>query len=92
MRSLKWWYVTASMLSTKIIILGLWCYNELSYDSHHKNSQQIYRIADNIINDDGSYEMLVAVPAMWAPTLKEEFPEVLNYVRFYTYNSDKKTK
>jgi ABC-type lipoprotein release transport system permease subunit len=59
------------------IILGLWCNNELNYESHHVNAGRIYRIADNITNDNGSTEKLAVTPAMWAPTLKEEFPTSL---------------
>lgn len=55
---------------------------ELSYDHFHKNIEQLYRITtqypsgDQMLEDAASHNLA-------GPMMKEEFPEVLDYARFY---------
>ena len=48
--------------------------NELSYDKFNKNYNKIYRLSG-----DEDIEM----PAMYGPMIKNEFPEIKEYARFY---------
>ena len=59
------------------ILILLWVQHENSYDRFHKNAANIYRITAI------ASEFAAAVnPAPMPLALKEEFPEVTNYVRF----------
>ncbi len=63
-----------------VLIISLWVGKELSYDSYHKNADNIYRIA---VDADISGNSL-RIPKMSPPVtgaLIEEYPEVLNGVR-----------
>lgn len=69
--------------------LGLSCFlliviylrHELSYDTYHEKADRIYRVAE-IYTQSGNVQHIANSPALWGPTLKEEFPEVVDYVRF----------
>ncbi|MEX0857855.1 MAG: ABC transporter permease, partial [Balneolaceae bacterium] len=61
------------------IIIGLWVNYELSYDDHHENSEQIYRILNGNV---------AAIPPMLAPALKSDYPELAeDVVRFWPIKS-----
>jgi putative ABC transport system permease protein len=70
---------------TCTILILMWTQDELSYDSFHDKSDQIYRIVQDQINSSGVFK-LAATPAPLAETCKEEFPEVINYVRIRPIN------
>ena len=53
---------------------------ELSYDGFNKNADRIYRIKDDRIFSDKHDESAGCPPAL-APTLKKEFPEILESAR-----------
>jgi putative ABC transport system permease protein len=57
---------------------------ELSYDSFHKNKDRIYRIpVDNfLVNGQHDYIESASPPAL-GPALKQDFPEVAEYVRLH---------
>ena len=54
---------------------------ELSYDTYHKNGDNIYRIVSKQVISGKSTESARS-PAPVGPTLVEDFPEVINAVRF----------
>ncbi len=70
------------------LLILLYIRDELNYDKYHEKSEQIYRFSTGYIQENGLEAKVPVIPAMWAPTLKSEFPEVRNYVRFYKYRSD----
>lgn len=66
------------------LLLLLYVTDELSYDKYHTNASRIYRIASQIREPDKSFGW-VSTQAPVAKTLKEEYPFVENYVRFFPY-------
>ena len=67
------------------ILLMLYLKNELAYDKFNTNADNIYRIgAKYTIGGVESEFANIARPV--APTLKKEFPEVLEFARFIKYN------
>ncbi len=53
---------------------------ELSYDGFNKNADRIYRIRDDRIYSD-KHDKSAGCPPALAPTLKKEFPEVIEAAR-----------
>jgi len=62
------------------LLIGLFVKNELSYDTYHEHSEDIYRLALDI-NLNQSIAKGTALPAPAAQTVMEEFPEVVNSCR-----------
>jgi putative ABC transport system permease protein len=72
-------------LSTGIaccMIIILFLRNELTYDLHHENADRIYRISSNYVTSGRPLLYAVASPAL-GPRLKEEFPEIEEFVRIF---------
>ncbi|MBR07230.1 MAG: hypothetical protein CMP48_06040 [Rickettsiales bacterium] len=64
------------------LIIVSYVHYELSYDKHHPNSENIYRIALNRIYPNQEKTWAAIAPIV-APTITEILPEVENYTRFY---------
>jgi putative ABC transport system permease protein len=62
-------------------IIILFVINEISYDKHFANADQIYRIKSEIKFGGNHYNMLYAPPVL-ASTLVSEYPEVEAAIRF----------
>ena len=67
-------------LASCIIIL-LYVNNELSYDKHHKNADRIARVV-SFIDFSGSYLELATTSSPMGPTLKSDYADVEDMVRF----------
>lgn len=67
-------------LATCLLIL-IYVVDELGYDRYNKNYDRIYRI-DADLSFGGAEVNQVMVPDGLGPTMKKEFPEVSQYVRF----------
>ncbi len=63
------------------LLIALFIKDELSYDKHYANHQQLYRVLGVII-EEGDIKKGVAFPAPMAGALIEDFPEVINAGRF----------
>lgn len=70
---------------TASILIFLYVQDQLTYDKHNENSDRIYRLeGDFYINEKQDLVALVQIPL--APTLKDEYPEVEEYVRIAPQN------
>ncbi len=66
---------------TSSIFLLMYVMDELSYDRYHKNADRIFRVGSHITEPDDEFNWAVAqIP--FAPQVKEDYPEVEDYVRF----------
>lgn len=65
---------------TCCLLIGLYVRHELSYDQHHENADNLYRLALDI-NLNQSVAKGTALPPPVAKTLKADFPEVVNAAR-----------
>jgi len=63
------------------IIILLYVNNELSYDKHHKNADRIARVV-SFIDFSGSYLELATTSSPMGPTLKSDYADVEDMVRF----------
>ncbi len=70
-----------SLGMTCCILIFAYIRYELSYDSYHRNADNIYRIVSKR-TVSGQTSELARSPAPVGPTMVEELPEVLNAVRF----------
>lgn len=67
------------------IILLLYLQNELSYDAHHSQGDQIYRVSHHLKAEGADFNTARTAREL-APLLKADIPEVINYVRFNDYD------
>ena len=63
------------------IVLFLYLQMELTYDQHYTKHKQIYRYTNRLIADGVDINTARSAREL-APILKDELPEVLDYVRF----------
>ena len=65
---------------TASILIFIYIQDQLTYDKHNENLDRIYRLeADFTINE--KQDLMARVQFPMAPTLKDEYPEVEEYVR-----------
>lgn len=69
------------------IIIWLFVADEWSYDRHNEHFKEIYRICIRGKIQGNEMEAALSNAPMGA-TLKEEFPEVLDFTRLYTFDGD----
>lgn len=65
----------ATGITCSLLIL-LWVEYELSFDSFHKNNEQIYCVYENQSYADGEVFTAYSTPAPLAAKLKSDIPEV----------------
>jgi len=63
------------------ILILLYVQDELTYDKHHVKHERIYRIESDYVIA-GKNTKVAITPAPMAPTLKDEYPEIEEIVRF----------
>ena len=64
------------------VLILLFVRSELSYDRYHENADRIYRVVRETTSEDGITKSARSQVPM-GPTLKTEFPEVEEVVRFW---------
>jgi putative ABC transport system permease protein len=72
------------------LVIALYVWNELHYDSFHKNYDTIYRVTEKQDQAGALYNVAVT-PGPLAPALQKDFPEVANTVRFGSWSGVLKT-
>lgn len=73
---------------TCFLLITLYVYDELSYDTYNEKGDRIYRINSHI-KMGGSETRLAVASDMMGYTLKKDVPQVEEYVRFYNSNGSK---
>lgn len=66
-------------ISSSLLLL-MYIMDDLSYDKFHENHENIYRIGSRISEPDDAFNWSVC-PYPMAPQLKEEFPQVKEFLR-----------
>ncbi len=66
---------------TLVIILMVWIQYEFSFDKFHENAERIYRVVVEF-EGDGSSDNFAGTPAPLGEALKNDIPEVVDFVRF----------
>lgn len=66
------------------LLIILYVANELNYDTYNKKYERIYRV-DSDIKFGGHHFVLAATPDPLGAALKENFPQVEQYVRFRSH-------
>lgn len=68
---------------TGSLLIGLWVFNELSYDNFNKNAADLYVVLQTEKTPNGSSRTGAETSAPLAQTLKEDFPEVTAATRVF---------
>ncbi|MGZ8537568.1 MAG: ABC transporter permease [Flavisolibacter sp.] len=79
---------------TCCMLISLYLYNELSYDSYHKNAKHIYQLGTIFIKpgkDIGPEDITANTPANMGKTMQMEFPEIEKSTRLLKTFADDKT-
>jgi len=66
---------------TAAIFIFLYIVDELTYDKSHLNHKRIYRLESHFVIN-GKDDLFAVTQIPLAPTLKDEYPEIEEYVRF----------
>lgn len=64
------------------VLIFLFVADELSFDRYHENADRIFRIAVDLTDSNGNVSSFARSGSPWGPALVQDFPEVLNSVRF----------
>lgn len=59
------------------LLITLWIFDELSYDKFHKDADSIYHVLAHT-----DVKNIQVTPTLLAPTLKENFPEIVDVTRY----------
>ncbi len=65
------------------LLIFLFVKDEKSYDCFNKDSENIYRVVKDFVNDDGSRLPDATTPPALAPALQREIPDVVHVTRLY---------
>ena len=61
------------------MLIGLWVYDELSFDKYHKNYDRIAQVMQHA-NFNGKVETQVANPALMGPEIRAKYGSDFKYV------------
>ncbi|MDP4254237.1 MAG: ABC transporter permease [Bacteroidota bacterium] len=67
------------------LLIVLYLYNELAYDSYHRNVKRLYQVGGLFVTD-GKQERYPASPAVMARNMKQDFPEIEETARMMTFS------
>ena len=63
------------------ILSSIYVLDELSYDRHHENAHRIFRVAEEVTTA-GKTRRIAVTPYSLGPVLADDYPEVIDAVRF----------
>ena len=75
---------------TCCMLIALYLYNELSYDSYHKNVERIFQLGTTFVKE-GKEDRTPNTPAPMAKAMQMEFPEIENGTRLLKMFADDRT-
>ncbi|HEX8332207.1 MAG TPA: ABC transporter permease [Segetibacter sp.] len=75
---------------TCCILISLYIFNELSYDTHHKNGDRVYQLGSSS-SISGKDERYATTSAPVGRAMQTEFPEIQDQARLMRLFSDDKT-
>src|SRR6266576_3696688 len=67
------------------MLIVLYIYNELAYDSYHNNVKRLYQVGGIFITD-GKEDRFPCSPAVTAQNMKQDFPEIEQTARMLTFS------
>lgn len=74
---------------TCCMLISMYLYYELSYDSHHKNANRVYQLGTTFVKE-GKEDRTANTPAPMARTMQMVFPEIEKSTRLLrTFSEDK---
>lgn len=74
------------------ILIGLYVYNEWSFDKFHSNSDRLYRTWVYESYDNGEEFLNVSTPIILGPTLENNIPEIEQVSRIYSFSTPLQTE
>ena len=75
---------------TCCMLVALYLYNELSYDSYHKNANKIFQLGTTFVKE-GKEDRTANTPAPMAKAMQMEFPEIEKTTRLLKMFADDRT-
>src|SRR5215210_803529 len=72
------------------LLIAIYLYHEFSYDTYHKNIDELYQLGTTFIKD-GKGSKTPNTPAPIAAAMKQEFPEIAETARMMMLFGDDKT-
>ncbi len=72
---------------TVTLLIGLWIWDELSFDKHYSNTDRIFKVLVNNTYEDEKVETYPATPSKLKEAIKNEIPEV-ELVSHQSYPTD----
>ena len=72
---------------TACILVGLYIYQDFNYDNYHANGENIYRVSVEIVTPNETFNV-AETPALVAPTLKQNYPEIDKISRIFFAKND----
>ncbi|MBD0287345.1 MAG: ABC transporter permease, partial [Flavisolibacter sp.] len=76
---------------TCCMLISLYLYNELSYDTYHKNIDRLYQLGTAFLKEGKGGERTPNTPAPMAQAMKQEFPEIADAARIMALFAEDKT-
>lgn len=70
-----------SLSLASCLLIGLFVWDELSFDQYHPDGNRTFRIYNERSGNDGVTTYLPIVPPTFAPTLERDYPEVESTLR-----------